>query len=112
MENLPEILRALAEYGVTFPSLILLFLVYFFGAEQSIFPKFWKKINEGDTKKVTMFDLHKEMTTLRSYFNHETTEKLAQIRETQQAIAEDIKNINRKHTEYEKYGIHVRKEEN
>lgn len=107
MEHIPELLKTAAEFGFSPLNLVLLAMLYFMGANQGFFPKFWSS-NEND-KTTTIQDLHNEMTGLKKYFNHETTDRLDSLNTTLVATKEGVEKLNRKHEEYDKYGIKTRK---
>lgn len=108
METAKTILEAAAAYGFSPLNLVLMVMLYFMGAHAGVWPKFWKK-GDDENKTPTVHDLYAEISKLKMYFNHETTERLDKIVERQKGIGEDVKSIVRKHDEYEKYGIKTRR---
>ena len=76
--------------------LILIGLLFF---RDEVMPFILKKL--GIKKNGNAHATSEEMQELKHHYNHETTELLTEINE-------GIKDLNRKHEEYEKYGIKTR----
>lgn len=106
MEVFIKTLQTLDALGFSPTSIVILGMLYFMGAQSGMFPRFWDTNEE--KKGVTIAQLHDEMQHLKSYFNHETTERLDKINVEVSDVKESVKELNRKHEEYEKYGIKVR----
>jgi len=121
MEHIPEILRVMAELGLSPLNLVLLALVYFMAAKSGFVPKFWKERKEEKAE-----DMPHWAQTLIGHFNHDTTshhemthQKLDTIiqqnkdsksdhertKETINAIKNSVENL-------DKYGMKVRGRQN
>ena len=108
MESIINFLQILDALGFSLLNIVLICMLYFMGAQSGMFPRFWS--SEENKKGVTIAQLHQEMTQLKAYFNHETTDQLKKVNSELENIGEGVKKIDRRHDEYEKYGIKVRKE--
>ena len=114
MENIPDIINALRMWGVTPLTVIIVGMLYFMGAQHGMFPKFWK--TNGEKRAATLADVHSEMVGLKSYFNHETTERLdkslenqKEIKKKQEETHECVKSVVRKQDEWDRFGVKTRK---
>ena len=112
MEHLLSTIKYLVEIGFSPLNIVLLCMTYFLGAKQGLFPMFWSSKTEDEKKGVSIKDLYDQMQNLQGYFNHETTERLDDIKFQQVRLVEDVAEIRRKHDEYERFGIRIRKEAN
>lgn len=73
MEHIPEILKALAEYGLSPVWLILLAMLYIMGVNTGAFPKFWKSSEERDIIPKWAQPLFDKSDHLVDHYNHSTT---------------------------------------
>lgn len=90
MENLPHFVKIAVELGLTPFNLVLIGILYFMGAHSGIFPKFWGQGDVNEDKPATKAQMDK----LSSYYNHDTTELLTQIREHLSDVRDETKTIN------------------
>ena len=107
MEMFVTAVKELVELGFSPLNIVLIAMLYFMGAHHGMFPKFWNK-DDKESVAPTIKDLHDEMAGLKAHFNDETTDRLDTIIEGQQEIKEGVQTVNRKHEEYDKFGIKVR----
>jgi len=114
MEHLPDIIRAMAEYGISPLNLVLILMMYFMGAQSGVFPKFWggKIDSTPDWAKYLL-----------QHFNHDTTDfhkathtKLDTLIEKEEEEAkertemrDDVKNIQHTLDTFEKFGVITRR---
>lgn len=110
IEELKQTIIILAELGFSPLNIVLIGMVYFMGAQHGMFPKFWRTSDEN--KGVNIGDLHTEMMQLREHFNHETSDSLTSIKNNTLEIREDVKTLQRKHDEYDRFGIKIRSNAN
>ena len=118
MEHVPEILKALAEYGVSLPTLILLLMMYLMGVKSGMFPALWKKEEEEKAEETPKWAQY-----LVQHFNHDTTDhhtnthkKLDiliekeedEVKERRDILDATIR-IETKLNEFDKYGVKMRK---
>ncbi len=68
MESLLPFLRTLGELGFTPLNIALILMLYFLGAQQGLFPRFW------GSKEKEEEDVPAWAGQLLQYFNHDTTE--------------------------------------
>ena len=106
MNTFFEILMKASELGFSPLNLVLIGMIYFIGAQHGMFPKFWNTNDQ--SKGVNLKDLHTEFTSLKEYVNHDTSERLESIQADTAEINEGVKQINRKHDEYDRFGIKTR----
>lgn len=114
MDSFVQLIKTLSDLGFSPLNVVLIIMLYFMGAHSGIFPKFW---GEQGKKNLSIKDLHDEMFNLKSYFNHETTERLDGIKESQKNLYESqekikssVEELNRRHDVYDNFGIKIRKE--
>lgn len=114
MEHIPEIIKAMAEWGVSPLNLILIAMMYFIGAKNGIFPPLWK---EEKKENVPEWAQH-----LLQNFNHSTTdfhlqthqkldtliEKEEEEAKERQEIRDNTRDIKTKLAEFDRYGVKVR----
>ena len=114
--ELSQLIQLAIELGITPLNIVLIVMLYFMGAQSGIFPKLWKN---SDISTPTLKEIHEIMTHLKAHYNDETTEnleiigrnqdemkeKLNKISTHQDLIKEDVKLINARLNEYDKYGI-------
>ena len=114
--ELSQLIQLAIELGITPLNIVLIVMLYFMGASNGIFPKFWKKENE---ESPTLKQIFETMTHLKNHYNDTTTEnleligrnqdemkeKLNKISTHQDLIKEEVKAINTRLNEYDKYGI-------
>lgn len=107
MTTLTSVFLAMEAAGITPFNLVLLVMVYFMGVKLQIFPNLLgkKSVPDGEENSVTILDLHRQMTKLNGYFNHDTTAALENISEKQDLILGAVADIKRKHDEYDRFGI-------
>lgn len=118
MEKIQQILKIAIDLGLTPLNIVLVSMLYFIGAHSDIFPKFWGSKKENSSKPATS----EQMEKLTSYYNHDTTALLTQIREHLSDVKEETRIINNNLQalsvttvrlegtirEWEKYGILTR----
>lgn len=90
MENLPTIVQLFFDLGFTPMNIVLGAGLYFMGAHNGIFPKFWGETTTDSHKPATKGQMDK----LSNYYNHDTTELLTQIREHLADVKDEVKIIN------------------
>ena len=90
MEYLPQILQTAFELGFTPLNIFLACMLYFMGAHSGIFPKFWGNETQASNQPAT----REQMEKLSSYYNHDTTEILKDIRQHLSDVKEETKTIN------------------
>lgn len=107
MTTLTSLFHTLEAAGITPFNLVLLVMVYFMGVKLQIFPNLLgkKAVPDGEENSITILDLHRQMTKLNGYFNHDTTVHLQNIEEKQDQILVAVADIKRKHDEYDRFGI-------
>lgn len=111
MEEFALIFHKLFELGFTPLNIVLMVMLYFIGSHSGIFPKFWKSSTEDEEeekKEPTLADLHREVSKLSGYFNHETTTHLEELKAKQDKTHEVVKEIRAKQDEFDRFGIRVR----
>lgn len=115
METAITLLKHLAEFGFSPLNVVLIAMIYFMGTQLGIFPKFWGDKTASAVKPASQ----ESMDKLSSYYNHDTTELLTDIRDHLSDLKEETKVIsanltslhittNRLETtirEWERYGV-------
>jgi|DEB19_MinimDraft_3_1074340.scaffolds.fasta_scaffold134890_1 hypothetical protein len=113
MEHVPEILKALSDYGLSPVLLVFLVMLYLMGVKSGTFPKFW-----GEHKE----EIPKWAEHLLQNYNHNTTsfhetthQKLDTLIEKSEEearqhleIRDGVKEIQNTLSNFEKFGIKSR----
>lgn len=111
MQHVAEIVKTLAEYGLSPLMVIFIGMFYLMGVRSgtlyNVFDLFNKNKQEEVKQEITLDDLYRQMLHLRGHFNDETTERLGGIETKQETILTSVQRIERKHEEYDKFGIKV-----
>lgn len=113
MQHVPEIIKAMAEYGLSPLMFVFIAMFYLMGVKSGTFSSIFdvfKKKEEKSENKVTLEDLYKQVLHLRGHFNDETTERLTGIESKQENILTSVQKIERKHEEYDKFGIKIQQQ--